>query len=537
MMNVQNIRDELKRLYANKEFVVDKSGSQMIEIINANFKADEDIIFGEPNLDYVERELQWYNSQSLKVADIPGGTPAIWKQVAGKTTGEINSNYGWAILSPVNFNQYESAKIELIKNRDSRRSIMIYTRPSMQIDYNRDGMSDFMCLRGDVIVQSPEGNLPIKEIVQKIKSLGRYPVFSVNFKSGEREIKWAVRGENTGRKKLVRVHLDDGSHIDCSEDHKFFIKYKTSEGPWVYGDEIKASHLRAGMSLIDLMIYKNGNGLCYKKTLSGEFTFQKRKLIHRDYYQFITGEDIEGYDIHHIDENPYNNSFANLGKLSRSEHRSHHLSKDNPVFKINDRTEQLRKMVLTLKESCKDRDLSWYENRNGVTFEESLSMAKEYFAQNKFSMRKFSLFCKENNLQKHNTVLSHACRLSDVSLKKLVYENTKVLYVEDLSIDDDVYDIEVEDNHNFFIGNGILVHNCTNSVQYFIRNNKLRCIVSMRSNDSVYGFKNDYHWQRYVQLKLLNELQPYYPNLEADVIDWSAGSLHVYPRHFKHLEA
>ncbi|MGZ7196727.1 hypothetical protein ACXWOC_11115, partial [Streptococcus pyogenes] len=34
---------------------------------------------------------------------------------------------------------------ELIEKPDSRRAIMIYTRPSMQVDFERDGMSDFMC--------------------------------------------------------------------------------------------------------------------------------------------------------------------------------------------------------------------------------------------------------------------------------------------------------------------------------------------------------------------------------------------------------
>ena len=34
---------------------------------------------------------------------------------------------------------------ELTTNPNSRRAVMIYTRPSMWTDYNEDGMSDFMC--------------------------------------------------------------------------------------------------------------------------------------------------------------------------------------------------------------------------------------------------------------------------------------------------------------------------------------------------------------------------------------------------------
>lgn len=144
-MNVADIRKQLKEMYARGEFVIDKTGSQMVEIINANFKADEDIIFGPENKDYIERELEWYKSMSLKVADIPGGAPMIWKQVAGKTTGEINSNYGYLVWSEENGRQFDKVHMELLKNRDSRRAIMIYTRPTMHEDYCRDGMSDFVC--------------------------------------------------------------------------------------------------------------------------------------------------------------------------------------------------------------------------------------------------------------------------------------------------------------------------------------------------------------------------------------------------------
>ena len=81
---------------------------------------------------------------SLNVNDIPGGPPEIWKRVA-TTYGRINSNYGWCIYSKENGNQYENVLDELTRNPDTRRATMIYTRPSMHYDYNRDGMSDFMC--------------------------------------------------------------------------------------------------------------------------------------------------------------------------------------------------------------------------------------------------------------------------------------------------------------------------------------------------------------------------------------------------------
>jgi thymidylate synthase len=142
--NVEEIRNEFKARLSNEDFVIDKSGVKTLEIIGACFIADEESIFGKPSADYISREIDWYLSQSLKVSDIPGGTPQIWLQVASKT-GEINSNYGWAIFSKDNGSQYLFALNALQTDENTRRAIMIYTRPSMQWDYKRDGMSDFMC--------------------------------------------------------------------------------------------------------------------------------------------------------------------------------------------------------------------------------------------------------------------------------------------------------------------------------------------------------------------------------------------------------
>ena len=144
MHTVYDVREEFKYLLSEEQFVIDKSGVKTIEICNACFLADEKSIFGTVNEDYANRELAWYRSMSLSVDDIPGGAPTIWKQVASKD-GMINSNYGWCVYSNENGNQFMKTLDELSVNPYSRRAAMIYTRPSMHTDYNKDGMSDFMC--------------------------------------------------------------------------------------------------------------------------------------------------------------------------------------------------------------------------------------------------------------------------------------------------------------------------------------------------------------------------------------------------------
>lgn len=144
MLRVKDIRNMFKTAYENQNFVIDRTGSKTIEIIGATFIADEDYIIRKPSYEYIERELSWYRSMSLNVNDINGKVPAIWKSISDNN-GNINSNYGWCIWSEENGYQYENVLNELRSNPDSRRATMIYNRPSMHQDFNKNGMNDFMC--------------------------------------------------------------------------------------------------------------------------------------------------------------------------------------------------------------------------------------------------------------------------------------------------------------------------------------------------------------------------------------------------------
>lgn len=143
LATTEDIRNELKELYKNGIFREGKYG-KTVEIQNAHFIADKDWIIREPNYDYAKREIEWYESQSLYVKDIPGKVPKIWEMCADKD-GKINSNYGWCIWSKENGLQYENCIGRLLDDPHTREACMIYTRPSMQVDCNSNGMHDFMC--------------------------------------------------------------------------------------------------------------------------------------------------------------------------------------------------------------------------------------------------------------------------------------------------------------------------------------------------------------------------------------------------------
>jgi len=145
-LSVSDIRDFFIGELANETFTTDKTGQKTIELIGASFLADQPAIFGTPNDDYINAELDWYLSGSTNIYDIyvDQDPPKAWEYSANRH-GEINSNYGRLIFSDIYYRQYDNVLTELLENPDSRRACMIYNRPSIWTEFNENGKSDFIC--------------------------------------------------------------------------------------------------------------------------------------------------------------------------------------------------------------------------------------------------------------------------------------------------------------------------------------------------------------------------------------------------------
>ena len=146
MLSVKDIRKHFINELWDKSFVIDRNGMTTIELLGASFLATEPSIFGTPNQDYIDSEINWYDSQSTNINDIKEfeDPPKCWQQSANKH-GEINSNYGHLIFSDKYHNQYDQVLDELIRNPDSRRACMVYNRPSIWMEYNENDKNDFIC--------------------------------------------------------------------------------------------------------------------------------------------------------------------------------------------------------------------------------------------------------------------------------------------------------------------------------------------------------------------------------------------------------
>ena len=79
-------------------------------------------------------------------------------------------------------------------------------------------------------------------------------------------------------------------------------------------------------------------------------------------------------------------------------------------------------------------------------------------------------------------------------------------------------------------------YTCTQYIHFFIRDNKLHLGVNMRSNDAVFGFCNDVWTFCMFQQLMLNDLNALGANVELGSYYHSAGSYHVYERHYRMMD-
>ena len=97
---VKDIRTAFIDMYKDKDIQPDGN----LEIIGASFLATEPTIFGKPNREYQEAEVRWYDTLSLNLKELEkeyGKVPVIWKEHAANSKGDINSNYGYLVYTPL----------------------------------------------------------------------------------------------------------------------------------------------------------------------------------------------------------------------------------------------------------------------------------------------------------------------------------------------------------------------------------------------------------------------------------------------------
>ena len=161
------------------------------------------------------------------------------------------------------------------------------------------------------------------------------------------------------------------------------------------------------------------------------------------------------------------------------------------------------------------REIAWYESQsldvNDIPGDTPTIWQNVSSHKDEINSNYGYLIWSKNNFSQYNNVLKELRKNPSSRRASMIYNRPSM--------------------HYDYCKNGMNDFVCTFANQFFIRDNKLISHYIMRSNDVVFGYTCDVLWAGYVQQKLANDLQ-----IEIGELIWTASSLHVYERHFNHIE-
>ncbi len=292
------------------------------------------------------------------------------------------------------------------------------------------------CFTGETLVAVADGRnaVPIKILAEESKGEKKFPVYSGvekktqrKFSSFKAEIKDAVAFK-TGKREVIKVVLSDGTFLRCTPEHLL----ATKDGRWVEAQNSKGEQLEKFYSFSNKNNNKNYRTI---NSMTNGYAKQYRMI-----YEFYNGEyDGNIMTIDHKDENAFNDKIENLILLPKKVHnektRQNRLGKNNPIHRMN---KEYRRWIQ------KKRNINANATRYNWT-EEKCKEAMDCFLKNN----------PKPIFKSKNIDLSYRIFVKDI------------VWTGDI---EDVYDLTVKDNNNFYIitngdnnyGNscGVLVHNC-----------------------------------------------------------------------------
>lgn len=341
------------------------------------------------------------------------------------------------------------------------------------------------CLSGDTEISLLDGTIKtIKEMVGG----GDFWVYSAKA-DGTVVPGHAHSARITGKRELVRVVLDNGAEVECTDDHLFMLRD---------GSYKKAGDLSLGESLMPLYRkvgtedqgYLDGYELIHQTTPKGKRRWLPTHLMVRDYFS-LKGSD-EKRVCHHKNYNKRDNRPENLEMMTWAEHKKAHgevgrrnmqeLWSSGDFREWRSSAEYKQKQSALIKSCWKD-PLYRDSHVKGAQGRDNSKNAQRFLVQNKDpkfikQTHTVDLNAKRSAAMKRQWAVNgakmyaaiqeaqhtrwHVNRgvVSDNCPLCTVGNNHKVVKVERTGKVELVYDLTVDDYHNFAVTAGVFVHNC-----------------------------------------------------------------------------
>ena len=362
--------------------------------------------------------IYWLKAKGFNIKGITSDTFQSYD--TGQTL--LSKGYPYSILSVDRVDTdkickpYQYLKSTIYDKRleiyDHELLIQEITELERNIDSGKVDHPDGGCFTGNTKVKLVDGRtLSFLELIEEYKKGKINYVYSMNLQEKRIEPKKILKAWKTKENApLVKITLDNDEIIECTLNHKFMLRN---------GEYIEAQNLIPGDSLMPLYIKYSSKGGLKDYRMYYEPFEDKWHFEHRQFANEILDEK---HLVHHKNCNKNHNSLDNLIWCSKHAHMKIHAEMTTGSCS----SEALYKKSISIQKwHKKNKNTEQYKNRAEKTRESLL----------KYSLKKYG----------RNASLD--------------YKNRKIVSIQFLDRKEDVYDIEVEDNHNFALDAGIFVHN------------------------------------------------------------------------------
>ena len=282
---------------------------------------------------------------------------------------------------------------------------------------------------------------------------------------------------------MVKITLDNGAEIKCTEDHLFMMRdgsYKKAKDILAGKDSLMPGYMKMssdGYLLIKdncsnkfVLVHQIVNNSCNAR----EKEKAKERLQKEKYKNDVLVT-------HHKDHVKTNNVPENLSWETWREHADAHLIEYNKSQKHKETAKILgpingKKRLIEYNQSPKHKETVADMNRDKSV--KALQMRGRILKIAKKALEKHGEISEESysrerkpTAPKYSTVLQYFSSYDELKEQAACY-NHKIVSVEPTD-NEPVYDITVPDTHNFLLEAGVFVHNCDgfHAIAYHILKN------------------------------------------------------------------
>jgi Intein splicing domain/HNH endonuclease len=295
------------------------------------------------------------------------------------------------------------------------------------------------CVAGDTVIDLPGRKEFIRDLV------GRADFLAYAFDTDRLQFTLApvTRVWRTAtRAAVVKVTVDRSGPIVCTPDHRFLVWGDGRRGHQRSTHWVAAADLRPGDALVPLHRFIDWDKSHWRWMISQPHDRIKAAFEHRWMGELLWG-DVEGYHVHHVDDDPLNNDPTNVQRLRPGAHASlTNLGRKYPAAKGAAQSARMRAMYAADAE------------RRRVS--PQLGHASRWIRAGRTEAAR-------ELLRRVDAAPFITGALGYPSVEDwIASRNHKVVRVEPYPATD-VYDMEVEGHHTF-VANGVVLHNSSTGV-------------------------------------------------------------------------